>query len=256
MVVTEIKERIKQSLSRIVNPYYKLIDKRWPFLLEEDKKQISEFVRDNIHIIERFYNPPNIEKILDSLDEYAHYRASIINFPIVHRYFEDIKSLDDLIKTIKDGYFPFRKYDNVAKPQPENHYIEIAFSMNTKPEEQREGLIEILEIIGEIMARGYPACYYRECNYPIQYYIEKSLTNNDNNQNQINIRIFIRRDIPDAIVGYLLYKLNNMKLKDTIIPPRGNQYFLIEDRIGINPDPNDLHIDNILHSFSTLQKIY
>jgi len=260
MVVTEIKERIKQSINWIVDPYYKLIDNRWPFLSEEEKKQISGFIRDHIDTIKPFYNPPNREKILNSFDEYAHYRGSIISFPIVYEYFRDIRNLDELIKAVEDGYFPFRRYDNVAKPQPENHYIENAFGMNTKPGEQKEGLIEILKIIGEIMARGYPACYYRECNYPIQYHIEKPLINNgkDNNQNPINVRIFIRRDIPDAIVGYLIYKLlNNMKLKNMIIPPSGNQYFLIEDKIGINPDhADDPYIDNILHSFNTLQKIY
>lgn len=260
MVVTEIKERIKQSINWIVDPYYKLIDNRWPFLSEEEKKQISGFIRDHIDTIKHFYNPPNGEKILNSFDEYTHYRGSIISFPIVYEYFRDIRNLDDLIKAVEDGYFPFRRYDNVTKPQPENHYIEIAFGMNTKPGEQKEGLIEILKIIGEIMARGYPACYYRECNYPIQYHIEKPLINNgkDNNQNPINVRIFIRRDIPDAIVGYLIYKLlNNMKLKNMIIPPSRNQYFLIEDKIGINPDPaDDPYIDNILHSFNTLQKIY
>jgi hypothetical protein len=276
MVASKIKDRIKQSTNLIAAPYYKLkrsikqiadpyyelhelIDKSWRFLPKEEKEQISKFVRNNIYIIKRFYNPPSKKKILDSLNEYAHYTAPSIDFHSVDRYFRDIRNLDDLIEAVKDGYFPFRKYYVVTKPRPEDHYIEFAFGINTKSGKQKEILTEVLEIIGEIMSRGYPACYYGEYNYyPIQYYIEKSSTNDDNNQNRINVRIFIRRDIPDAIAGYLLYKVNNMKHKNTIVPPSGNQYFLFEDqiRMGINPDPNDPYISNIFQSFNTLKKIY
>jgi hypothetical protein len=273
MVVSKIKDRINQSTNLIAAPYYKLkrsikqiadpyyelyelIDKSWRFLPKEEKEQISKFVRNNIYIIKRFYNPPSTKKILDALNEYAHYTAPSIDFHSVYGYFRDIRNLDDLIEAVKDGYFPFRKYYIVTKPQPEDHYIEFAFGINTKSGKQKEILTEVLEIIGEIMSRGYPACYYRESNYPIQYYMGKSSTNEENNQNQINVRIFIRRDIPDAITGYLLYKLNNMKHKNKMVPPGGNQYFLFEDQIGINPDPNDPYIYDIFQSFNTLQKIY
>jgi hypothetical protein len=261
MVITEIKERIKQIIDPVTDPYYGLIDKKWSSLSKEEKKQISELIRDNIHIIKRFYNLPNREKILDSLEVYAFYNGSIISFPIVYKYFKDIRSLDNLIRSVKDSVFPFHKQYAISI-WPKNHYIEIEFNMNAKPKKQKEGLIEVLKIIGEIMTMGYPTCYYGEYKYPIQYYVEKPLNNSieNNNQNHINVRIFIRKDIPNEIVGYLLYKLNNMRLKKSIIPPSGNQYFLIENRIGIKLDYNDPYIEdiiyNILHSFRTHRKIY
>jgi hypothetical protein len=258
MVVTKIKD----GILKFTNPYYELIKNRWQFLQENEIRQSAKYLDDNTDIIERFYHlinkknidKENTEKILDFIDEFAHYNASSPSFPIIHKYIEGLKRLDDLIEDIKKGYFPFQKY-NVAKPQPNSHYIEIAFGINIDPKNQKETLTEILEIIGDIWARGYPISYYGN-NSPIQYYIEINNNQNQNN-NQINLRFFIRRDIPSEMVGYLLYRLNNIRQKKLIVPPKGNQYFIIGNGLGIDQDPSkDKYTEEILISFKTLQKIY
>jgi len=261
MVVTKIKE----GILNFKNPYYELIKNRWQSLQEKEIRQSAKYLDDNTDIIERFYHlinkenkenidKENAEKILDFIDGFARYNASSPGFPIIHKYIEGLKRLDDLIEDIKKGYFPFQKY-NVAKPQPNNNYIELAFGINIDPKNQKETLTEILEIIGDIWARGYPISYYGN-NSPIQYYIE--INNNQNpNNNQINLRFFIPRYIPSEIVGYLLYRLNNIRQKTLIVPPKGNQYFIIGNGLGIDQDPGkDNYTEEVLISFKTLQKIY
>ena len=252
---------IRYIFQKARNPFRKPIDDRWgQYLSNDDRREIARYLADNRDIIERFYHlinkknidKENAEKILDFIDEFTHYNASSLGFPITHKYIEGLKRLDDLIEDTKKGYFPFQKY-NVAKPQPNNHYIELAFGINIDPKNQKETLTEILEIIGDIWARGYPISYYGNTS-PIQYYIE---INNNQNNNQINLRFFIHRDIPSEIAGYLLYRLNNIRQKNLIVPPKGNQYFIIGNELGIDQDPSkDKYTEEILISFKTLQKIY
>jgi len=169
-----------------------------------------------------------------------------------------LENLDKIIEEIDKGFFnSLPKYNNVVKPNI--YYIEIAFNIDGNPKDQKETLVDILKkLIGNVGARGYPISYYNgTANFPIQYYMEFY-------PDRTHIRIFIHTTIPPAIVGYLLYELNNIKGKESIIPPSGQQYHIINNvagiinnRIGIDTDPNkDLYASRALLQYSFLYKFF
>jgi hypothetical protein len=79
------------------------------------------------------------------------------------------------------------------------------------------------------------------------------------------IRIFVHKSIPPHIVGYLLYELNNIKGKKSIIRPSGNQNYyiikneagIINNRIGIDTDPNnDIYVSRALLHYRFLYDFF
>ena len=242
MVLNKIKDEFKKHM----NPYYKSIGNRWN-LSDNEKLQIAEYIRNNENLIEPYFNTSNrdtIDKILDSIEQFAHIKRFPINLYTTSQYFEMLENLDKKIEKIKNGFFnSLPTYNNVAKPN--NYYMEIAFGIDENPKKQKETLINILKnTIGNIGARGYPISYYNgTVDFPIQYYIEFD-------KNQTYIRIFIdRSSIPSHIVGYLLYELNNIEGKESIIPPSRNMNYyiirnekgIINNRIGTDQNPNDVN---------------
>jgi len=121
-------------------------------------------------------------------------------------------------------------------------------------------LIDILKkLIGNVGARGLPISYYNGTdNFPIQYYMEFY-------PDRTHIRIFVHKSIPPYIVGYLLYELNNIKGKKSIIRPSGNQNYyiimnqagIINNRIGIDTDPNnDIYVSRALLHYRFLYDFF
>jgi hypothetical protein len=256
MVIGPIKTEFKKYMNR----YYKPISNRWK-LSDDEKLQTAEYMKYNENIIESYFNTSNrdtIDIVLDSIEQFAKLKKLSIDRPTISQYFDMLENLDKIIDKINKGFFNFLpKYNNVIKPN--NNYIEIAFDIDGNPENQKETLINILRnTVGNIGARGYPISYYNGTdNTPIQYYIEFD-------KNRTHIRIFIdRSSIPSDMVGYLLYGLNEIKGKESIIPPSRNMNYyvitnqkgIIKNRIGIDEDPNkDPYVSKALseydHSYS------
>jgi hypothetical protein len=250
-----VLKNIKDGFRKLTNPYYKLISKRWN-LPDDEKLKIAEYIKHKENIIDPYFdinNLDSIDKILDSIELFARLKGSSIDLHTISQYFDMLEDLDKIIRKIEKGFFnSLPKYNNVVKPN--NYYMEIAFGIDGDPEKQKETLIDILNKIGNIGARGYTISYYNgTVNSQIQYYIEFD-------RNRTYIRIFIdRSSILSHIVGYLLYELNNIKGKDSIIPPSRkinyyiirNEKGIINDRIGMDQDPND--VNNIYVQRALLQ---
>jgi hypothetical protein len=241
-----VLNKIKDGLKKYTNPYYKPISNRWN-LPDNEKLGIAKYIKSNENIIKPYFNIDNkntIDIILDSIEQFAHLKGLPIDLHTVSQYFDMLKNLDKILEEINEGFFnALPKYNNVAKP--ENYYMELSFDIDGNPEKQKETLINILKnTIGNIGARGYPISYYNgTANYPIQYYMEFY-------PNRTHIGIFIdRSSIAPHIVGYLLYELNNIEGKKSIVPPSGNKNYyiikneagIINNRIGIDQDPNDVN---------------
>ena len=246
MVLNNLKTKIMNGLKKHTNHYYKPISNRWN-LSDNEKLQIAEYIKSNENLIEPYFNNGNtdtIDKILDSIEQFARLKGSPIDLHTTSQYFDMLENLDKTIDKINRGFFnSLPTYNNVAKPN--NYYMEIAFGIDGDPKKQKETLINILKnTIGNIGARGYPISYYNgTINFSIQYYIEFD-------KNQTYIRIFIdRSSIPSHIVGYLLYELNNIEGKESIIPPSRNMNHyiirnekgIINNRIGMDQNPNDVN---------------
>jgi hypothetical protein len=235
---------IRNGFRKLMNPYYEPISNRWN-LSDKEKLQIAKYIKHNEEKIKPYFgtiNKNNIDKVLDSIDQFVSLKGSPVDLPTISQYFNMLEDLDNKIEEIKKGFFnSLPKYNNanVIKPN-NNNYIEIAFDIDGNPEKRKETLIDILKkTIGNIGARGYPISYYNGTNnFPIQYYIE---FDND----QTHIRIFIDKSIPN-IVGYLLYELNNIEGKESIKSPSGKYYIInnklgiINNRIGIDIDPKNV----------------
>ena len=236
MVVTTIRDGFQKAM----NPFRKPIDDRWgQYLSNDDRREIARYLADNKDIIEPYFgtiNKNKIDKVLDSIENFARLKGFSIDLHTISQYFGTLDDLDKIIEKIEKKFFnSLPKYNNVVKPN--NYYMEITFDIDGNPENQKDTLVDILKkTIGNIGARGYPISYYNGTdNFPIQYYMEFY-------PDRTHIRIFIHRSLPPAIVGYLLYELNNIKGKESIIPPRGNMnYYIINNRIGIDIDPNKDH---------------
>jgi hypothetical protein len=241
-----VLDKIKEVFEKLTNPYYQSANTRW-HLPADETLQIAKYIKSNEKIIKPYFNTSNrdtIDKILDSIEQFARLKGSPINLHTTSQYFDMLENLDKTIEKIKKGFFnSLPTYNNVAKPN--NYYMEIAFGIDGDPKKQKETLIDILRnTIGNIGARGYPISYYNgTANSPIQYYIEFD-------KDKTYIRIFINRSsIPSHIVGYLLYELNNVKGKESIIPPSRNMNYyiirnekgIINNRIGTDQDPNDVN---------------
>jgi len=257
MVVTTIKDAFQKA----TNPFRKPIDDRWQYLSDDDRREIARYLADKKDIIEPYFgtiDKNNSDKVLDSIDQFARLKGSPVDLPTISQYFDMLENLDKIIEKIEKGFFnSLPKYNNVVKPN--NNYMEIAFDIDGNPEKQKETLVDILKkLIGNVGARGYPISYYNGTdNSPIQYYMEFY-------PDRTHIRIFIRKSIPPDMVGYLLYELNNIKRKKSIIPPSGKQYYIIKNvagiinnRIGIDTDPNkDLYASRALLQYSFLYKFF
>jgi len=260
MVIGTIKTKFKEHM----NPYYKSISKRWN-LPDNEKLRIAKYIKYKERIIKPYFDTSNrdtIDKVLDSIEQFARLKGSSIDLPIISEYFEMLEDLDKIIERILKGFFNFLpKYNNVVKPN--NYYMEIAFDIKGDPEKQKETLVDILKkTIGNIGARGYLISYYnsnRTANPQIQYHIEFD-------GNRTHIKIFIdRSSIPPHIVGYLLYELNNIEGKESIMPPSGNiNYYIIKNeagiinnRIGIDTDPNqDIYVSRALLQYRFLYEFF
>jgi hypothetical protein len=251
-----VLNKIKEGFEKLINRYYQSAKTRWHFP-DNETLQIAKYIRNNEKIIKPYFNTGNrdtIDKILDSIEQFASLKRSPIDLYTTSQYFDMLENLDKVIEKIKKGFFnSLPTYNNVAKPN--NYYMEIAFGIDGDPKKQKETLINILRnTIGYIGARGYPISYYNgTANFPIQYYIEFD-------KNQTYIRIFIdKSSIPSHILGYLLYELNNIKGKESIIPPSRNMNYyiiknekgIINDRIGMDQDPKD--VNNIYVQRALLQ---
>jgi hypothetical protein len=251
-----VLNKIKEGFEKLTNPYYKQTKKRWN-LPDDETLEMAEYIKSKEYIIEPYFNTSNrdtIDKILDSIEQFASLKGSYIDIYTTSQYFDMLEDLDKVIEKIKNGFFnSLPKHNNVAKP---NNYMEIAFGIDGDPKKQKETLIDILRNIGYIGARGYPISYYNgTTNSPIQYYIEFD-------KDKTYIRIFINRSsIPPHIVGYLLYELNNIKGKESIIPPSNNMNYyiiknekgIINNRIGTDIDPNkDNYIQRALLQYDFL----
>ena len=257
-----ILNKIKDGFEKHTNPYYKPISSRWN-LSDDEKLDIAKYIKISEKIIKPYFNTSNtdtIDKILDSIEQFARLRGSSTDLTTTSQYFDMLANLDKTIDKINKGFFNFLpKYNNVAKPN--NYYIELAFDINGNPEKQKETLIDILKnTIGNVGARGYPISYYNGTNnFPIQYYIEFD-------KNRTHIKIFIDGSpIPPDMVGYLLYELNNIKGRKSIIPPSKNMNYyiiknekgIINNRIGIDIDPNkDLYISKALLEYRFLYEFF
>jgi len=255
-----VLKNIKDGFKKLTNPYYKLISKRWN-LPDDEKLKIAEYIKHKENIIDPYFDISNldsIDKVLDSVEQFARLKGSSIDLHTISQYFDMLEDLDKIIEKIEKGFFnSLPKYNNVVKPN--NYYMEIAFDIDGDPEKQKETLIDILKKIGNIGARGYTISYYNgTVNSQIQYYIEFD-------RNRTYIRIFVHRSIPPHIVGYLLYELNNIKGKESIIPPSRNiNYYIIRnekgiinDRIGIDTDPNkDIYVSNALLQYRFLYEFF
>ena len=257
-----VLNKIKAELKKRINPYYEPISNRWN-LSDNEKLQIAEYIKHNKEKIEPYFGiikKNNIDKVLNSIDRFARFKGSPVNLHTVSQYFDMLEDLDDKIEKIRKGFFnSLPKYNNVVNPNS-NYYIEIAFDVDGNPEKQKETLIDILKkLIGNIGARGLPISYYNgTSNSPIQYYIEF-------HPDRTHIRIFIHKSIPPHIVGYLLYKLNNIKGKKSITRPSGNiNYYIIKNeagiinnRIGIDTDPNrDPYVSRALLYYRFLYEFF
>ncbi|MFZ8801205.1 MAG: hypothetical protein ACO2ON_03460 [Candidatus Nanopusillus sp.] len=257
-----VLNKIKAEFKKHINPYYKPISNRWN-LSDDEKLQIAEYIKHNKEKIEPYFstiNKNNIDKVLNSIDRFARFRGFSVNLHIVSQYFNMLEDLDDKIEKIRKEFFnSLPKHNNVVNPNS-NYYIEIAFDVAGNPEKRKETLIDILKKpIGNVGARGLPISYYNGTNNPsIQYYMEFY-------PDRTHIRIFIHKSIPPHIVGYLLYKLNNVKGKKSIIRPSGNMNYyiikneagIINNRIGIDTDPNkDIYVSRALLYYRFLYEFF
>jgi len=259
--VQMVIDKIESTVQKLTNSYRRVIDNKWPTISEDKRREIASYLKYKEKIIESYLgriDKENIDKLLDSIDKFTYYKGSSIEPSTVSDYVGRLENLDKIMKDVNRGHFSsLPKYNNVIKPN--NNYIEIAFSIEGKPEEHKKTLIEILKIIGNIGARGYPISYYNNgiADSPIQYYMEPS-------KGQTEIRFLIDKSIPSNIVGYLLYELNNIRGKESIIPPSGKQYYIINNelgiinnRIGIDSDPSsDSYIASALQDYHFLYKFF
>ena len=242
MVIGTIKTKFKEHM----DPYYKSISKRWN-LPDKEKEQIAKYIKHNKEKIEPYFgtiNKNDIDRVLDSIEQFAKLKKLSINLSTISQYFDMLENLDKIIEDIKNGFSnSLPKYNNVVKPN--NYYMEIAFDIDGNPEKRKKTLIDILNLIGNVGARGYPISYYNGTdNFPIQYYIEFD-------KNRTHIRIFIHPSyVPPAVVGYLLYELNNIKGKESIIPPSGQQYHIINNVAGIINNRIGIDIDQGIASYA------
>ena len=243
-----IMTTIKDTFQKATNPFRKPIDDRWQYLSDDDRREIARYLADKKDIIEPYFytiNKNNSDKVLDSIEQFARLKGSSIDLPTISQYFDMLENLDKIIEEIDKGFFnSLPKYNNVVKP--DIYYMEIAFDIDGNPKDQKETLVDILKkLIGNVGARGYPISYYNgTANFPIQYYMEFY-------PNRTHIRIFIHTTIPPAIVGYLLYELNNIKGKESIIPPSGQQYHIINNVAGIINNRIGIDIDKSIASYAS-----
>ena len=260
-----VLNKIKDGFEKLTNRYYQSIRIRWR-LPDNETLQIAKYIKYNENLLETYFDinkEDTIDKILDSIEQFANLKKLPINPYTTSQYFDMLEDLDKVIEKIKKGFFnSLPKYNNVVKPN--NNYMEIAFGIDGDPEKQKETLIDILKKIGNIGARGYPISYYNgTTNSSIQYYIEFD-------KDKTHIRIFINRStVSPHIVGYLLYELNNVKGKESIISPSNNtnnntNYYIIRNekgiinnRIGMDRDPNnDNYVVNALWQYSFLYEFF
>jgi hypothetical protein len=243
MVVTTIKD----ALQKAMNPFRKQIDDILQHLSDDDRREIANYLADKKDIIEPYFytiNKNNSDKVLDSIEQFARLKGSSIDLPTISQYFDMLTDLDKIIEEIDKGFFnSLPKYNNVVKPNID--YMEIAFDIDGNPKDQKGTLVDILKkLIGNVGARGYPISYYNgTANFPIQYYMEFY-------PDRTQIRIFIHTSIAPAIVGYLLYELNNIKGKESIIPPSGKQYHIIKNVAGIINNRIGIDIDQSIASYA------
>jgi hypothetical protein len=248
MVVTTIKDAFQKA----TNPFRKPIDDRWgQYLSNDDRREIARYLTDKKDIIEPYFytiNKNNSDRVLDSIEQFARLKRSSVDLPTISQYFDMLENLDKIIEEIDKGFFnSLPKYNNVVKP--DIYYMEIAFDIDGNPENQKGTLVNILKkLIGNVGARGYPVSYYNgTANFPIQYYMEFY-------PDRTHIRIFIHTSyIPPAVVGYLLYELNELdnKEKESIIPPSGQQYHIINNVAGIINNRIGIDIDQSIASYAS-----
>jgi hypothetical protein len=263
-----VTKAIKTKFWKLMNVYYEPIGKRWN-LSDKEKLQIAKYIKHNKEKIEPYFgtiNKNDIDRVLDSIEQFARLKKLSIDLSTISQYFDMLENLDKIIEEIKKGFFnSLPKYNNVVKPNNpnnlKNYYMEIAFGIDGNPEKRKKTLIDILKnLIGNVGARGYPISYYNGTDiFPIQYYMEFY-------PDRTSIRIFIdRSSIPPDIVGYLLYELNNIEGKESIIPPSGNTNYyiinnklgIIDNRIGIDIDPSqDPYASRALFQYSLLYKFF
>jgi hypothetical protein len=257
MVLTTIIDKFQ----KVMNPFRGPIDDRWgQYLSNDDRREIARYLADNIDIIEEYLGPINrknkdeIYKLLKYIEKYGIYEQLLsqqiqpqqhyINYYTPFGYVTSLKSLDEIIKNIKEGYLSsLPQYPNVIKPS--NDYIEIIFGIYGNPKLQKETLIEILkDAIGGIMVRGYPAFYYDPSRYnnhelPLIYYVQRD------NDSFLQIFFINKMKMPPKITGYLLHELSNIiqPKRKSLIFPSGNQYYIIKDYldrylVAIDLDPS------------------
>jgi hypothetical protein len=259
-----VLDKIKEGFEKLTNPYYQPTKTR-SHLPDDEALEIAKYIKYKEKILKTYFDiskEDTIDKILDSIEQFALIKGSSMDIYTTTHYFDMLENLDKVIEKIKKGFFnSLPKYNNVAKPN--NNYMEIAFDVGGDPEKQKNTLINILRNnIGNIGARGYPISYYnRTDNSPIQYYIEFD-------KNRTHIRIFINMSsILPHIVGYLLYELNNVEGKESIIPPSRNMNYyiiknekgIINNRIGMDQDPNNvsnLYVQRVLLEYRFLYEFF
>jgi len=101
MVLNKIKDEFKKHM----NPYYKPINNRWN-LPDDEKLQIAEYIRNNENLIEPYFNISNkntIDKILDSIEQFARLKGYPIDLHTTSKYFDMLENLDKTIKKNKEG---------------------------------------------------------------------------------------------------------------------------------------------------------
>jgi hypothetical protein len=134
MVLNKIKDEFKKHM----NHYYRSINNRW-YLPDDEKLKIAEYIKNNENIVEPYFitiNRETIDKILDSIEQFAHLKGSSIDLHTTSQYFDMLENLDKTIEKIENGFFnSLPKYNNVAKPK--QLYMELSFDIGGNPENER-----------------------------------------------------------------------------------------------------------------------
>jgi hypothetical protein len=100
-----VLNKIKAEFKKRTNPYYKPISNRWN-LSDNEKLQIAEYIKHNKEKIEPYFgtiNTNNIDRILNSIDQFARLKGSSIDLPTISQYFDMLDDLDDKIKNREGG---------------------------------------------------------------------------------------------------------------------------------------------------------
>jgi hypothetical protein len=104
MVLNKVLDKIKDGFEKHTNRYYKQMKyKNWN-LSDDEKLQIAEYIKHNEIKIEPYFNINNrdtIDKILDSIEQFAKIKGLPINLSTVSQYFSMLDDLDEIVEKIR-----------------------------------------------------------------------------------------------------------------------------------------------------------